>query len=100
MRRRIPLERYERLIAMARRYLREDPQLAHRYAHLARRIALRNRLRPPPRLKHAVCKRCGAPLVPGVNARVRLRRRREPHLAVTCLECGYVRRHPYGGGGP
>ncbi len=39
-------------------------------------------------------------MVPGVNARVRLRRRREPHLAVTCLECGYVRRHPYGGGGP
>jgi len=42
-----------------------------------------------------ICKRCRSFLRPGVNARVRIRSRRRPHLVITCLTCGQIRRIVY-----
>ena len=52
------------------------------------------RLRKPMVLRRGVCRNCGAPLVLGVTARVRLvRDGRVTRRVVTCLICGY--RHRY-----
>ncbi len=93
--RRIALERVERLLEMAKETWNEDPDRARRYVELARKIAMKGRVRLPRRLKRSFCKRCNAPLIPGETARVRLRTNRMPHVSVTCLECGTVYRYPY-----
>ena len=63
---------------------------ARRYVELSRRIAMRTRIRMPSELLY--CKACNAPLIPGVNCRVRLRSNR---LVIHCLECDSVKRRPY-----
>ncbi|WP_456482453.1 ribonuclease P protein component 4 [Methanopyrus sp.] len=93
--RKIALERTERLLKLARTVYHEDPDRARRYVELARRIAMKARVRLPKHLKRSFCKRCNTPLIPGVTARVRLRQNRMPHVSVTCLECGYIYRYPY-----
>ncbi len=45
-----------------------------------------------PSLKRTLCKGCGGLLQPGTTARVRVRSKRQKHVAWTCLACGYVRR--------
>ncbi|MFP3950846.1 MAG: ribonuclease P [Candidatus Bathyarchaeia archaeon] len=96
--RRIALKRIHRLFEEARRVADEDPDLAKRYAHLARRISLRMRVGIPKRYKRWICPRCKSFLIPSENCRVRLRQGREPHIAITCGECGFIQRVPYGGG--
>ncbi len=93
--RRIALERVERLLNLARAVYHEDPDRARRYVELARRIAMKARVKLPKHLKRSFCKRCNTPLIPGVTARVRLRQNRMPHVSITCLECGYIYRYPY-----
>jgi len=95
---RLALDRICRLFEKARKVADEDPELAKRYAHIARRISLRTRTSIPDRYKRWICPRCKSFLIPGKNCRVRLRQRREPHLVITCEECGYIQRVPYGGG--
>jgi ribonuclease P protein subunit RPR2 len=34
------------------------------------------------------CKECNILIVHGVNCRVRIKQKREPHVVVTCLNCG------------
>ncbi len=91
----IALQRIRLLFEMAHEVVRRDRDLARRYVELALRISKRARVRVPRELKRRYCKRCLAYLVPGLNARVRLRNNRMPHVVITCLECGYVRRIPY-----
>jgi len=93
--RRVALERVERLLDLAWEAWRDDPDRARRYVELARKIAMKGRVRLPRRLKRRFCKRCNAPLIPGETARVRLRTNRMPHVSVTCLECGTIYRYPY-----
>ncbi|MCC6051343.1 MAG: hypothetical protein LM580_11585 [Thermofilum sp.] len=88
-------ERVAILLELAEEVLREDEALARRYVELAFRIAAKARLKLPRRLKRRYCRRCKTPLVPGLTARVRVKRgcggRR---LVVTCLRCGFIRRYP------
>jgi len=91
---RIALERIRTLFRLADEALREKPQHAQRYVNLAKQIAMRTRVKMPRELRRRVCKHCNTLLRPGVNARVRLRQRREPHVVVTCLSCGRVLRYP------
>ena len=91
----LALQRIKRLVMFAEQVRAVEPELADRYGELALAIARKARLHYPDFLKARVCRRCGAWLVPGVTARVRLRRRgRMKYIAVTCLKCGYVRRYP------
>jgi ribonuclease P protein subunit RPR2 len=70
---------YERmgiLLDLAARALGNgDLKHAKRYVFLARKLSTRYNCRMPPQLKSRFCKGCGLPLIPGRNAKVRLRKR-------------------------
>lgn len=91
---RIALRRVHALFRLAREVIHEDPQLAQRYVETARRVAMRTRMRLPAEYRRQVCRHCKRFILPGVNCRVRTRAGREPHVAVTCLECGGETRIP------
>ncbi len=93
----IALRRIRRLFELALKVVREEPDLADRYAELARRIAMKARVRIPPEYKRLICKHCKRFIVPGLTCRVRLQPRREPHIAITCLRCGGIYRIPIKG---
>ena len=93
----IALRRIRRLFQLALKVVKEEPDLADRYAELARRIAMRARVKIPPEYKRLICKRCKRFIVPGLTCRVRLQPRREPHIAITCLRCGGIYRIPIKG---
>jgi ribonuclease P protein subunit RPR2 len=88
-------ERIERLFELADEVHDEDPERAQRYVERAREIATSERVRIPSHLKRRYCDSCGAYLVPGRNARVRLRSDHEL-VSVRCLECGTTARYGYG----
>ncbi len=92
---RIARERIVRLLRLADEIYREELDLALKYGELARRISLRTRVKIPREWKWRFCKNCGSLLFPGVNAQVRLRDRRMPHIVIHCLKCGSIRRIPY-----
>ncbi|MHC1567063.1 MAG: ribonuclease P protein component 4 [Candidatus Syntropharchaeia archaeon] len=85
----IALQRIERLFELAE----ESEEYCDRYVELARKIGMRYRVRIPKHLKMRICKHCYSFLVPGRNARVRLR---GDYIATTCLKCNKVMRRPYG----
>lgn len=88
----IPAERIERLADLAREAAKAgNEDRARRYVRLARRIAERNRLSLPRRLKRFTCDACDRYLIPGRNARFRTQ---DGHVVVTC-ECGTQARYPY-----
>lgn len=88
------LHRIHNLFRLARETIHEDPDLAQRYVEVARRIAMRARVRVPKKYRRLICKHCKSFIFPGVNCRVRIRSRREPHVVVTCLNCGAHTRLP------
>lgn len=90
----IALERIRILFDQAEQTFPEDSQLAQRYVDLARRIAMRTRTHLPRDLRRRICRKCKAYLVPGATSRTRIRQRREPHVATTCLSCGHTTRIP------
>lgn len=90
----IARERIERLQDLAREAVVDGHEdRARRYVRRARRIAERNRLSLPQEFTRFTCDRCDAYLLPGRNARVRLR---NGHVTITC-ECGQQARYPYEG---
>ncbi|MEM3526169.1 MAG: ribonuclease P protein component 4 [Candidatus Jordarchaeaceae archaeon] len=84
----IARERIEYLMQLAEKVFLQNPERAQRYVDLSRRISMRNKVRIPRVWRRRICRNCKAFLWPGVNCRVRLRARRQPHLVVTCLKCG------------
>jgi len=82
------------LFEKARETLDKDPTLAQRYADLARELGMRYKVRVPPAYRRTICKHCKSFILPGVNCRVRLQQAREPHVVVTCLNCGGHTRIP------
>ncbi|MFO8016878.1 MAG: ribonuclease P [Candidatus Woesearchaeota archaeon] len=66
-----------------------DRSLANRYVTLARRIAMKYRVKIPPELKRKFCRHCYKYIKPGYNARVRVQKHR---VIYQCGECGkYMR---------
>lgn len=92
--RRIAMQRIQVLFNLARETYKEQPALAQRYVGLARKIAMAAKLRLPKEYKRQICRHCKNFILPGVNCRVRIRRRREPHVVITCLRCGEHMRMP------
>ena len=72
------------ILAKAKEVFGTKPELAHKYAKKARRIALKYKLRLPLNLKRTICKNCHSYLVPGKNLRVRTRK---GHVVYYCLNC-------------
>ncbi|NPA86231.1 MAG: ribonuclease P [bacterium] len=93
--RKVALERIEQLFEQARKAAKENPALMERYVQLIKQLRKKYHPFVPRKIKMFICKHCNAILIPGVTARVRLRTNRFPHLAITCLRCGTVKRMPY-----
>jgi ribonuclease P protein subunit RPR2 len=88
----IAKHRIQVLFQQAEKTRKENPQLASRYIETARKIAMAAKIRLPIKYKRRICKNCNTLLVPGDNCRVRIKQKREPHLVITCLTCGYQTR--------
>jgi RNase P subunit RPR2 len=68
-------------MSQAKKVHATDPQLSSRYVATAE-------------YRRQICRNCNSLLVHGENCRVRVRQRREPHVVVTCLNCGFQTRMP------
>ncbi len=86
----IAIERIRFLVNRAERFKSIDYELARRYVELARRIAMKYRVKIPKDLRITFCKKC---LYPYRSDRVRVRIKKS-RVIVTCLNCGYERRIP------
>jgi ribonuclease P protein subunit RPR2 len=84
----IARQRVAILFGQAKKVGRSDPKLAMQYVSSARRIAMAARIRMPLEFRRETCKNCNSLLVHGVNCRVRVKQKREPHVVITCLNCG------------
>lgn len=91
----IAAERIEILMENALRMMEKDEKLAQRYVYLVRKVSMKSRVRIPRRWKIFICRGCKKLLIPGLNCRVRIQRRRKPHIALTCLMCGHIKRFNY-----
>ena len=91
---RIALERIHTLFRLAKTSIHENPELAQRYVDIARRISMTTKVRLPREYRRQVCRHCKKFILPGVNCRIRVQQRREPHVVVTCLLCGESMRFP------
>jgi len=92
--RQIALQRIHTLFRLAKDKIRKEPELSQRYVKIARKIAMRTKLRLPTEYRRLVCRHCKSFIYPGVNSRVRIQQRREPHMVITCLVCGKITRIP------
>jgi ribonuclease P protein subunit RPR2 len=89
----IARERIAILFMLARAAFSSHPERSNRYVELARRIAMRQRIRIDREFRREFCRHCSSFLVPGRTSRVRVRGR---HVVVTCLCCKQRRRYPLG----
>jgi len=87
---RLARERIEVLFDRAREFFPDNPAASDRCVDLARRIAMRQRVRIPREIRRRFCRRCSAYLVPGVTLRVRVR---HGTVVTTCLRCSSRRRY-------
>ena len=86
----IARERIDILVAHA---LRErESGFEQKQAALAKKIAMRFRIRMRYDQRQLYCKKCKAFIIPGRTARVRLGRARTRAVRITCLLCGHVYR--------
>lgn len=90
----IARERIEVLFQKAKSVYHADPQLSCHYVATARKIAMAAKIPLPAVYKRQVCKNCHVLLVQGDNCRVRIKQKREPHVVITCLNCGCKIRVP------
>ena len=84
----IARQRIQILFAEAEKIGRSNSELATQYVKSARRIAMAAKIRLPMEFRRRTCKNCNALLVSGINCRVRVKQKREPHVVITCLNCG------------
>lgn len=90
--RRIAKERIEVLFKQAKEVFKEDSKLADRYVELARKIAMKYKVRIRPELKRRFCKHCYKYLMPGVNCRVRMQTGK---VGYYCSSCKKFMRFPH-----
>jgi ribonuclease P protein subunit RPR2 len=84
----IARQRIAILFEQAKKICKEEPKLAMQYITSARRIAMAARIRLPVEFRRQTCKKCNSLFVHGFNCRVRVKQKREPHVVITCLNCG------------
>ncbi len=86
----LALQRIRALFKLAQDVVHEDEELAQNYVAIARKVSMAARTRVPREYQRQICKNCKKFILPGVNCRVRIQQRREPHIVITC---GYCDRH-------
>jgi len=90
--REIALERNKTLFKQDRDVFKEDKNLANRYVELARKIAMKYKVRIPSDMQKQFCRHCYKFLMPNVNCRIRLK---DGKVVYYCLECKHFMRFPY-----
>jgi len=80
----IARERIEILFREARQAFPANPERSNRYVEMARKIAMRQRIRIDREYRRQYCHHCYCYLVPGKNMRARVH---DGHVVVTCLSC-------------
>ncbi len=85
-------ERIQELFRQAELRFCKNPELSDRYVEIARKIAMKYRVRMPSSLKKRFCKHCHAFLKPGSNCRIRLNKGK---VVYYCLGCKGFMRFPY-----
>jgi ribonuclease P protein subunit RPR2 len=90
----IAQQRIDIIFKQADAIAKTNSTLATEYIKIAQKIAMAARIPIPPKHKRRICKHCQTLLVTGHNNRVRIQQKREPHIVVTCLSCGYNSRIP------
>jgi ribonuclease P protein subunit RPR2 len=87
----IAKQRIINLFEQAQLRFKTNPSLSNRYITLARKLAMKVKIRIPQELKRRFCKHCYKYLQPGANARIRTR---EGKVIISCLECKKFTRIP------
>ena len=87
----IAKERIKTLFKQAREQFSKNKALSNRYVTLARKLAMKARIRMPKEFKRRYCKHCYKYLQPGVNSRTRTR---DGKVIISCLECKKFMRIP------
>lgn len=87
----IAMERIDILFKNAEYEFVYNPELSNRYVNIARKIAMRQRIRIPSEYKRKFCRNCNSYAVPGENMSVRIHRGK---VIYKCGRCGYIRRFP------
>lgn len=88
----IARERIVVLFEQAQEAFAKDPKLSDRYIEIARKIAMKCKIRIPSDSKRKFCKHCYCYLVPGKNCRVRTH---EGKVVYYCFKCKKYMRFPY-----
>lgn len=88
----IAKHRVQLLFQQAKTIHKENPELSRQYVMNARKIAMAAKIRIPTVLRRQSCRKCNSLLIPGETSRVRIKQKREPHVAITCLDCGNIAR--------
>jgi len=89
--RKLAFESITNLFSQAELRFKKNIELSDRYVFLARKIAMKYKLKMPKALKMRVCKHCYKYLIPGVNCRVRLNKGK---LVYYCFSCKNFMRQP------
>jgi ribonuclease P protein subunit RPR2 len=90
--RRIASERIEKLFIEAEAAFKQDPKLSDRYIALARKIAMKFKVRLKSEFKRKFCKHCYSYLKPGINCRIRLSKKQ---ITYHCDGCKRFMRFGY-----
>jgi ribonuclease P protein subunit RPR2 len=88
--RKIARERIEVLFEQAQKEFCLHPERSNRYIDIARKIAMRQRIRIDRELRRRFCHHCYSFLVPGRNMRVRVHR---GNVVVACYCCNKKTRY-------
>ena len=88
----IARERILILFKEADKVFKKDRKLADRYVYIARKIAMKIRIRIPRELKRRFCKHCYSFLKPNINVRIRNKNGKTVYY---CLECKKFMRFPH-----
>ena len=88
----IAAERVKILFEQAKLRFKKSPELSNRYMQLARRMAMKFRVRFTSAQKRSFCKKCHKYLFPGKNLRVRTKK---GHMVYYCLNCKNIARFRY-----
>ncbi|HET7146861.1 MAG TPA: RNase P subunit [Candidatus Nitrosopolaris sp.] len=86
----IAKERVGILIANALKEAHVNEKIANEQAHLARKIAMRLRVRLDYEVRQLFCKKCKEFIIPGRNSRIRVGRINTRSIRITCVECGHT----------
>lgn len=78
------LEKIKILFLEAELQFKKNPSLSNRYVDLARKIAMRFKIRMPRELKRKFCKHCYSYLIPDKNCRVRIHKSRVIYFCFNC----------------